>query len=62
MVHIRGSFQKAAILGCFFLFFPISFLSAQNIELGPMAAQYSRPDVVFFPDGQSFAIADLCIQ
>ncbi len=57
MVHIRRSFQKAAILGCFFLLFPISFLSAQNIELGPMAARYSRPDVVFFPDGQSFAIA-----
>lgn len=31
--------------------------SQSSVNLGIMQAQYSRPDVVFFPDGQSFAIA-----
>lgn len=32
-------------------------LVAQSVDLGLMQAQYSRPDVVFFPDGKSFAVA-----
>ncbi|MCB1169111.1 MAG: hypothetical protein KDK25_02195 [Leptospiraceae bacterium] len=32
-------------------------LSAQTIDLGTMQARYSRPEVVFFPDGQGIAIA-----
>lgn len=46
-----------ALFGCFIMFFPGMFLKAEGINLGLMSAQYSRPDVVFFPDGQSFAVA-----
>ncbi|MBU42395.1 MAG: hypothetical protein CMN76_04190 [Spirochaetaceae bacterium] len=57
---IRERVSKALKTAALFNLAAIAFapsLFAQTIDLGKMQAQYSRPNVVFFPDGQSFAIA-----